>query len=156
MYGQAPGPKDSLHLVSSALDVGDVFQHGTRNQHVGLGVRKGKPIRDVGNECRIGRRVRRQLGCRDVNGKDTNVVPVLQLAGEGASPPATNIDNRGSKPERANSFCDALVVTLIESDVLTRVESGRKTRVCVDESSEEGDVRPLGSLEDAPPDACVV
>ena len=156
MYGQTFGPKDSLHLVSSALNVRDVFEHRTRNHHVGFGVRKGKPIRDVGDERRIGCGVRCQLGGRDVNRDHTEVFAVLKLTGEGAGPPATNIDNGGSRPERADRFCDVLVVTLIESNVLTRVEPRRETRVCVDESSEEGDLRTLGSLQNAPPDACAV
>ena len=121
-----------------------------------MGVREREPFRDIGDQCRIGRRVRCQLGGRNVNGNDTNILAVLKVTGEGTGAPATYVDDRGSRAERADSSCDGVVVSLIESNVLTRIESTRKTRVCVDESSEEGDLRPRGLPEDARPDACAV
>lgn len=50
-----------MHLVSSTLDVFDVFEHSAGDHQVGFGVRKGKLIGDIGYVCRVGNRVRRQL-----------------------------------------------------------------------------------------------
>lgn len=62
VYGLTAGSKDPLHLVSSALNVLDVFEHRTGDHHVGFGIRKRKPTRDICDVCRVGSRVLRQLG----------------------------------------------------------------------------------------------